>query len=70
MQQDLNATSQPVVTASIYERWTVLIFFVFSFVNYVVKIKRTQMKPEGKAEDNKKKEMGSVTNLNYGYNYA
>ena len=41
-------------------RRILLICVPFSIVNYVIKIKRTQMKPEGKAEDNRKKRDGNV----------
>lgn len=43
-------------------------------VNYTIKIKRIQKKKEEKQSQTKcrgqDKEMGSVTKLNYGYNYA
>lgn len=38
--------------------WHILLILVDFLVNYVIKMKRSQMKPDGKAKDNKKKRDG------------
>lgn len=43
-----------------------VLFLVVFFANCVFKIKRNANKERGQQDV----EMGSVTNLNYGYNYA